>query len=194
MKGTNTVEKHFITANELLQDSYHLGHLVLDSGFTPNYLVGVWRGGAPVGIAVQELLEYHGVSTDHIAIRTSSYDGIDKRRDSVQVHGLHYIIENVNAEDNLLIIDDVFDSGHSVQAILDTIRNLSRRNTPSMKVATVYYKPGKRKVDTTPDFYVHETEKWLVFPHELQGLSEQEILENKPFALRRKRFHDLKSA
>ena len=183
MKGTNTVEKHFITANELLQDSYNLGHLVLDSGFKPNYLVGVWRGGAPVGIAVQELLEYHGVSTDHIAIRTSSYDGIDKRRDSVQVHGLHYIIENVNAEDNLLIIDDVFDSGQSVQAILETIQNLSRRNTPSMKVATVYYKPGKRKVDITPDFYVHETEKWLVFPHELQGLSKQEIQEYKPFAL-----------
>ena len=183
MKGTNTVEKHFITANELLQDSYNLGHLVLDSGFKPNYLVGVWRGGAPVGIAVQELLEYHGVSTDHIAIRTSSYDGIDKRRDSVQVHGLHYIIENVNAEDNLLIIDDVFDSGHSVQAILDTIQNLSRRNTPTIKVATVYYKPGKRKIDITPDFYVHETEKWLVFPHELQGLSEQEIQEYKPFAL-----------
>jgi hypoxanthine phosphoribosyltransferase len=188
------VEKHFIAANELLQDSYHLGHLVLDSGFTPNYLVGVWRGGAPVGIAVQELLEYHGVSTDHIAIRTSSYDGIDKRRDSVQVHGLHYIIENVNAEDNLLIIDDVFDSGQIVQAILETIQNLSRRNTPSMKVATVYYKPGKRKVDITPDFYVHETEKWLVFPHELQGLSEQEIQENKPFALRCQRFHDLNSA
>lgn len=177
------VEKHFITANELLQDSYHLGHLILDSGFTPNYLVGVWRGGAPVGIAVQELLEYHGVPTDHIAIRTSSYDGIEKRRDTVQVHGLHYIIENVNAEDNLLIIDNVFDSGHSVQAILDTIRNLSRRNTSAMKVATVYYKPGKRNVDITPDFYVHETEKWLVFPHELQGLSEQEIRKNKPSAV-----------
>jgi hypoxanthine phosphoribosyltransferase len=188
------VEKHFIAANELLQDSYHLGHLILNSGFTPNYLVGVWRGGAPVGIAVQEFLEYHGVSTDHIAIRTSSYDGINKRRDSVQVHGLHYIIENVNAGDNLLIIDDVFDSGHSVQAILDTIQKLSRRNTPSMKVATVYYKPGKRKVEITPDFYVHETEKWLVFPHELDGLSEQEIRKNKPLALRRQRFNDLKTA
>ena len=188
------VEKHFITANELLQYSYHLGHLVLESGFTPNYIVGVWRGGAPVGIAVQELLEYHGVSTDHIAIRTSSYDGIDKRRNSVQVHGLHYIIENVNAEDNLLIIDDVFDTGHSVQAILNTIRNLSRRNTPSMKVATVYYKPGKRKVDIIPDFCVYETEKWLVFPHEIQGLSEQEIQENKPFALQCQSFQDMKSA
>ena len=37
------VKKHFIVANELLQDSYHLGHLILDSGFTPNYLVGGWR-------------------------------------------------------------------------------------------------------------------------------------------------------
>ena len=188
------VEKHFITANELLQDSYHLGHLILESGFTPNYLVGVWRGGAPVGIAVQELLEYFSVPTDHIAIRTSSYDGIDKRRENVQVHGLHYIIENVNAEDNLLIIDDVFDSGSSVQAILDTIRNLSRRNTPSMKVATVYYKPGKRLVDIKPDFYVHETEKWLVFPHELQGLTEQEIQDSKSFALKPKGFQSLKSA
>ena len=188
------VEKHFIAADELLQDSYHLGHLILNSGFTPNYLIGVWRGGAPVGIAVQELLEYHGVSTDHIAIRTSSYDGINKRRDSVQVHGLHYIIENVNAGDNLLIIDDVFDSGHSVQAILDAIQKLSRRNTPSMKVATVYYKPSKRKVEITPDFYVHETKKWLVFPHELDGLSEQEIQKNKPLALRRQRFNDLKTA
>ena len=63
-----------------------------------------------------------------------------------------------------------------------------------MKVATVYYKPSKRKVEITPDFYVHETKKWLVFPHELDGLSEQEIQKNKPLALRRQRFNDLKTA
>ena len=143
---------------------------------------------------MQELLQYHGISTDHIAIRTLSYDGINKRRDTVQVHGLHYIIDNVNATDNLLIIDDVFDSGQSVQAILDTIRNLSGCDTPSMRVATVYYKPGKRKVKIIPNFYVHETEKWLVFPHELQGLSKREIKENKPFALQPGRYHGMKSA
>ena len=63
-----------------------------------------------------------------------------------------------------------------------------------MKVATVYYKPGKRLVDIKPDFYVHETEKWLVFPHELQGLSEKEILKKKPFALGRQRSQNLRSA
>ena len=64
--------KIFISANELLADSLRLGMQVIDSGFRPTHLVGIWRGGAPVGIAVQELLDYHGHHCDHIAIRTSS--------------------------------------------------------------------------------------------------------------------------
>lgn len=179
------VEKEFISAEELLRDSFLLGHQILQSGFKPNYIVGVWRGGTPVGIAVQELMEYHNVSTDHISIRTSLYQGIEKQSDTIRVHGLHYIIENANAEDSLLIVDDVFDSGRSVDAIIKTIKELSRANTPgTIKVATVYYKPSKSKVDFEPDFFIHTTDKWLVFPHELQGLSEDEIAKNKPLALK----------
>ena len=29
-------------------------------------------------------------------------------------------------------------------------------------------------------YYLHETDKWLVFPHELEGLSAEEIIQNKP--------------
>ena len=47
-----------------------------------------------------ELLKYKGVPTDHIAIRTSSYAGIGEQSDDIRVHGLHYIIENMNAEDS----------------------------------------------------------------------------------------------
>ena len=178
------VEKQFISAEELLQDSFLLGHQILESGFKPNYIVGVWRGGTPVGIAVQELMEYHGVATDHISIRTSSYEGIEKQNDNIKVHGLHYIIENANADDSMLIIDDVFDSGRSIDAIIKKIKELSRSNTPeTIRVATVYYKPSKAKVDFAPDYYIHQTDKWLVFPHELQGLSEEEIRNNKPSAL-----------
>ena len=177
-------DKLFITANELLEDSYKLGHQIFEDGFRPNYIVGIWRGGTPVGIAVQELLDYRGVTTDHIAIRTSSYTGMWQQSDEIRVHGLHYIVENANAEDSLLIIDDTFDSGRSVAAVIDTIKTLSRANTPHViKVATVYYKPTKRKVDFEPDYYVHTTDKWLVFPHELQGLSDEEIAQHKPAAL-----------
>ncbi|MBT3992871.1 MAG: hypoxanthine phosphoribosyltransferase, partial [Gammaproteobacteria bacterium] len=49
-----------------------------------------------------------------------------------------------------------------------------------IKVATPYFKPKKNETNRKPDFYVHETEKWLVFPHELEGLSLQEIIDSKP--------------
>ena len=55
-----------------------------------------------------------------------------------------------------------------------------KKNTPKIKVATPYFKPSKNKTKRKPDFYIHETEKWLVFPHELEGLSFEEIIQNKP--------------
>lgn len=174
-------EKQFITAQELLEDSFRLGGLVLRSGFRPDFIVGVWRGGTPVGIAVQELLEHHGVPSDHIAIRTSSYEGIEKRGKQIRIHGLGYIVGNAGAEHRLLIVDDVYDTGLSIQAIIDSLRERSRRNTPhDIRVATVYYKPGNNRTGRRPDFYVHETDRWLVFPHELNGLSADELARCKP--------------
>lgn len=178
------VSKTYISAQDLLDDSFRLALQIMEDGFHPNYIVGIWRGGTPVGIAVQELLDFHGFPSDHIAIRTSSYDGIEDQRDEVRVHGLHYIIENVNADDSLLIVDDVFDSGRSIQAVIDRLGELSRRNTPeTIRIATVYYKPSKRKVACTPDYYIHETDEWLVFPHELKGLTREEVAKSKPLAL-----------
>ena len=64
-------DKTFITAQELLDDSFRLARMIYESGFRPDYIVGVWRGGTPVGIAVQEALDHFGIESDHIAIRTS---------------------------------------------------------------------------------------------------------------------------
>jgi uncharacterized protein len=173
--------KQFIDAQQLLDDSFRLGLQILDSGFRPDFIVGVWRGGTPVGIVVQELLDYFGVVSDHIAIRTSSYSGIGQRGQSVRVHGLSYIVKNVNAEHSLLIVDDVWDTGLSIQAVIDYLTEESRRNTPEqIKVATAYYKPSNNQTQREPDYFVHETDQWLVFPHELHGLTEAEILANKP--------------
>ena len=83
-----------------------------------------------------------------------------------------------------MIVDDVFDSGRSVRAIVDAIKILSRRNAPEViRTATVYYKPSMAKVDIVPDFFIHKTDKWLVFPHEIDGLTEDEILLSKPLVL-----------
>ena len=86
------MEKLFISANELLKDSFTLAWNIYESGYRPNYIIGVWRGGAPVGIAVQEFLNVLGVKSDHIAIRTSYYSGIDERKDKVSKSGQSFRI------------------------------------------------------------------------------------------------------
>ena len=174
------MDKFFIQSEELLKDSFNLAWQVYESGYRPNYIIGVWRGGAPIGIAVQEFLDVLGVPSDHIAIRTSHYKGIDLRDSQVQVYGLNYIIKQVESEDSLLIVDDVHDTGISIQKIILDLQTACKKNTPEIKVATPYFKPKKNQTDRKPDFYIHETEKWLVFPHELEGLSLDEIIEFKP--------------
>ena len=174
------MEKHFIQADQLLKDSYNLAWKIFQSGFKPNYIIGVWRGGAPIGIAVQEFLDFLGVPSDHIAIRTSYYSGIDSRRDEVQVYGLNYVIRKLESEDSLLIVDDVYDTGMSINKVITDLKTACKKNTPEIKIATPYFKPGKNKTDRIPDHHIHETDQWLVFPHELQGLSMDEIKANKP--------------
>ena len=174
------MEKHFIRSEDLVQDSFELAMQVYEDGYRPNYIIGVWRGGAPIGIAVQELFSVLGVPSDHIAIRTSHYKALDQRNSEVQVYGLNYIIKQVESEDSLLIVDDVHDTGISIQKIISDLQTACKKNTPEIKVATPYFKPKKNKTERKPDFYIHETEKWLVFPHELEGLSMDEIIEFKP--------------
>ncbi len=175
--------KIYINPQGLMDSTLKLAEQIFASGFKPDFILAIWRGGTPVGVVIQELYEYFGISTDHIAIRTSYYTGLDRVAESVRVHGLEYLISNINAEDSLLIVDDVFDSGNSVKATIEAIKAKARLNTPrDIRIAAPYYKPSRNKTDMVPDYYAHETDDWLVFPHELSGLTEAEIRQNKPFA------------
>ena len=175
------MEKLFISADSLLRDSLTLAKQVVNSGFRPTFLVAIWRGGAPIGISVQEVLEYHQIFVDHIAIRTSSYTGIDQQAKTVRVHAIDFLVSRLTAEDRLLLVDDVFDSGKSMVAVIDELKRRCRRNYPEqVRTATVYYKPSRNQTDRVPDYYVRATDAWLVFPHEIQGLTREEILAHKP--------------
>ena len=177
------VVKTWLTADRLLEDFYRLANRILDSDFRPTHIVGIWRGGAPVGIAVQELLQYNGLECDHIAIRTASYAEIDRQNDKVRVYSLGYLIDTLHPADRLVLVDDVFDSGRSVQAFIRELAARCRHNMPNeVRIATVYWKPRGNQTALKPDFHVHETNDWLVFPHEICGLSVEEIRANKPQA------------
>jgi len=179
------MHKKFIAANDLLLDSFQLAADISRAGFKPDFLVGLWRGGSAVGIAVQEGLEHFGISTDHIAIRTS-YRGLDSysqmvdKENSIRVHGLQYLLENLSAEHSLLIVDDVYSTGSSVNAVVEQLTRKTRRNLPhDIRIASVWYRPTERTI-RAPDYFVHETADWLILPYELTGLSIAELREQRP--------------
>ena len=182
------MDKEFINEEDLLLDAYRLGAAVYQSGFRPSFIVGVWRGGSTVGIAVQECLQHLGLETDHISIRTS-YRGmqryermVDEAPNEIRVHGTAYLLENLNAEDRLLVVDDVFSTGLNLQAVIERLKNKTRANMPhDACVAVPYYKPTHNRTDRVPDYYVRETDNWLVLPYELNGLSREEIEIHKPY-------------
>jgi len=183
-------EKRYITENELLRDAYRLGLQIAESGFRPTFIVGLWRGGSVVGIAVQECLQYLGIPTDHIAIRTS-YRGlatyqqmVDNPEDEIRIHGTQYLLESLNHDDGLLLVDDVFSSGLTTSAVLRRLQKRLKSNMPkTTHIAAPYYKPNRNRTDLRPEYYLHTVDDWLVMPYELSGLTRDEIAKNKPWIL-----------
>ena len=174
-------EKLDLSAQQLLEDSFRLGAMIIKHGFRPTIIIAIWRGGTPMGIAVQELLAYFEIETDHIAIRTSSYTGIDGRSHEIRIHGMNYLVKNCRHEDSLLIVDDVFDTGLTIQAVIAHLQEKARLNTPhDIRVAVPYYKPTRNQTGKAPDYYLHETEQWLKYPHSLEGLSVEEVAKHRP--------------
>lgn len=175
------MDKVYISAEQLLEESFLLGSRILASGFRPTMIMAIWRGGTPVGMAVQELLYLFGVDSDHIAIRTSSYRGIGEQDARVRVLGLDYIVDKICHDDRLLIVDDVFDSGKSIAAVLDQLRHKTRANMPAdVRIAVPWFKPARNRTALVPDYWNHQTDEWLVFPHEVLGLTDEELREKNP--------------
>lgn len=175
------MQKTVLTAQGLLEDSMRLGVQILDSGFKPTMIIAIWRGGTPVGMAVQELLSFAGVDSDHIAIRTASYTGVDERASKVAIFGLDYIINKVTPDDRVLIVDDVFDTGNTVVAVIEELRRRARDNmADDVRVAVPWFKPARNQTDIVPDYFVQETDDWLVFPHELDALNPEELRQSRP--------------
>ena len=164
------MEKHFLSANDFTLDSFRLGKVIWDSGWRPDAIVPIWRGGAPVGVCVHEFLKYKGLSPEHYVLKCGSYAGIDQRGQVVFDHA-EELYEQIAKGSKVLFIDDVFDSGRTALDIKETLGG----HFSELRFAMVYWKPSRNTTNLVPDFYVRKTEEWIVFPHEIEGLTLDEV-------------------
>jgi len=177
---TGYAQKKYITPQEFLEDSFCLAKQVMESDFQPTFLVALWRGGAPIGMAMTEYFAYKNKPiANHITVRVSAYNH-DQLKPEVYVCNLDYLVKTIKHTDKLLLVDDIIDSGSSIIALLDEIQKRCRQNTPQdIRIATIYYKPEAVAKIPYQIYCMHEAKNWLVFPHELEGLTFEEIAQNK---------------
>jgi hypoxanthine phosphoribosyltransferase len=162
-----------INPDEFLVDTFRLGREIYLSGFRPKHAISIWRGGTPVGHGVDAYFRSRGVLINHTTIGTASYVGIAQQEQEVMVKNLEHLIQVVCAEDSLLIIDDVYESGSTIRKVVELLRERARANAPrEIVVAAVHIKPEKVAYSELPVIALRKVEKdvWIDYPHELADL------------------------
>lgn len=170
------VQISHIDPDAFLLDTIALGKKIYDTGFRPKHAISIWRGGTPVGLGVDAYFRSQGIYMNHTSVATESYKGIGLQEEVI-VKGLEHVIKVVCPEDELLIVDDVYETGKTIQKIVETLRTRARKNAPErILVATVHSKPAKHHYTELPLVCLHEVaeDTWIDYPHELADLYDPE--------------------
>ena len=164
--------KSYLDPREYLRDTWRLARMVMDSGWQPDVLIALWRGGAAPGVAVHEFYAYHGIRLRHMPVKCSSYTGIEENEGKVEFSCADETFSRLAPGTKVLVVDDVFDTGKTAVAIKAKMEALG----VEMRLACVYWKPGKNTSDLSPDYCAKKLDdSWIVFPHEMEGLTVEEI-------------------
>lgn len=172
------MKKTYLSADGYLNDIWRLAAALRGSGWRPDRLIGLWRGGAPAAIAVHEFFKASGWNVAHMPLKCSSYTGIGQNEGEVEFFGGEAVFGGIRPGEKVLVVDDVFDTGKTAVAILSKLADLG----VEMRLACVYWKSQANQTDLAPDYFVRDVGcDWIVFPHEIEGLSGEEVSEKDGF-------------
>ncbi len=155
--NTNTIPKQNINTNVIKNMCQELYNTINNESYARDLIIGISRGGlVPLGYLAGEKM-FNTRNTMSIAVE--SYES-DQQGEITLLHPIHF--EDFKKYKNILVVDDIVDSGQTIRFVLDTLK----ANLPnaSIKTAVLYHKP--KVAALTPDYYVQETDDWIVFPWE----------------------------
>jgi hypoxanthine phosphoribosyltransferase len=158
-------EYKYYSLDKIWSMIYRLGKIV--KGFNPAVLIGMSRGGLCVVRVLSDFLDNPNV----FIIRTRYYKGIESTERKLEIP--QDVEEELLRNKKVLIVDDVADTGTSISAVLNLIK---KKGASETKTATLHYKPWSK---VKPDYFIEETEKWIIYPWEIHETIES-IIKNTP--------------
>lgn len=181
------MKKEFLSYDVVRDNGIILARKIYDDGFVPDVIYVPLRGGAYLGNIISEFLKIANKDKPpflYAAVIANSYTGF-QQEDRVAVHGWTYPPEKLNQNTRVLIVDDIFDSGATINSLVaDFItHDVSRKN---IKIAVHDYKifhEQKEPLPIQPDYwcrkhdvYSENDNVWIHYlSHELIGLTAEEL-------------------
>ena len=155
--------KIFIDSNRLEQDSWELANRIHSTG-------------AQIAVYVQEALMYlQNRRISFGTVHAQSYYDKMVAENGVIVSPMNSFIDNIKLNERVIVIDDIFDQGRTLEAVVNQFKVHGVHN--ELNIGVLYFKDNDNEVKVRPDFYIKEIElhDWIVFPHELVGLTKSEV-------------------
>lgn len=188
-----TMIKEFLTYDTVRNDALKLAHKIFYTPFFPDVIYASLRGGAYMANIISEYFKIASKKYNHhpvlyAGVVARSYSDIAQHT-KVYIDGWTYPPENLRPGDKILLIDDIFDSGLTINTLVKTLMN--SRGIPRDDIKVVvhdykYFTYQKEQLSIQPDFYCRKFEintpeenRWIHYmSHELVGLTENELEQN----------------
>jgi hypoxanthine phosphoribosyltransferase len=161
---TNSVihdqEYEFYSWQKLGEDVFTLAQKIIKSqqaGTTPKFdrIIALAKGGLTFSRSMVDYLNVDNVSS----IQIEFYSGIGTtNKTPVITQSLPVSIR----DEHVLIFDDIVDKGSTLELALEYLQH---HGAKSITTAALIQKPWAKP---KPDFYVQETESWVIFPNEVR--------------------------
>ncbi len=122
-------------------------------------MLAITRGGlVPAG-----MLAYRLRIRDILVAAVSYYD--DEGQRAAAPTFLQFPADPLLRGRRVLIVDEVWDSGATIEAVIGRVRAAGGIPT----TAVLHYKPGRSTVASTPDHFAASTDRWVVYPFKSGG-------------------------
>ncbi|GHV70017.1 phosphoribosyltransferase [Spirochaetia bacterium] len=181
------MKKEFLPYDVVRNNALKLARRIYQEGFVPDVIYVSLRGGAYLGNVISEyfkIIRREGRPVYYAAVVARSYTGVSKS-EKISVEGWTYAPEHLRIGDKVLLVDDIFDSGITINHLAEIIleKGIPRQD---LKVAVHDYKYFHDKpvqFPVQPDYWcrkhelsIHDEEVWIHYmSHELVGLSTEEL-------------------
>ena len=154
------------TWSQLYESLLAIAQRIRSSGYRVDLVVGVARGGVVAARILTDLLEAPQLGFVHVSFYVDLAQTAPKPT-------LRCPAELDVEDRNVLLVDDIADSGRSLQLAKS---HLQSQGPDAIRTATIYYKPTSCII---PDYYDKQAQKWVVFPWEAKETL-RKIAEKQP--------------